>query len=299
VIEGRDFTDHDNAAAEPVAVVSRAFARQFWSGQSALGRTFQLIYFRAINGKIAPDIEARLKKHDRSLLDDPAVWEVAGGVTWHVIGVVEDIRAFGLDIAGEPAFYLSYRQAPPRWNQRSFERLAIRIHGEPDSLLGSVKSAITSIAPSAQVPSVESMSALVNRSIGGRGSTRLMMLVSALFGALALLLTMSGIFGIVLHMVTQRLPEIGVRMALGADRADVARLLFGYAGRIIIAGLTLGTTIAWAVSRMLQSVLFGVTPTDLPTYAVSIGVLVVCVLGACLVPIRRAMRFDPTTLLRL
>jgi predicted permease len=299
VIEGRDFTDHDNAAAEPVAVVSRAFARQFWSGQSALGQTFQLMYFRTVNGKIAPDIEARLKKRDPSLIDDQTVWEVAGGASWHVIGVVEDIRAFGLDIAGNPAFYLSYRQAPPRWNQRSFERLAIRIHGEPGSLLANMKSAITSIAPSAQVQSVESMSALVARSIGGRGSTRLMMLVSALFGALALLLTMSGIFGIVLHMVTQRLPEIGVRMALGADRADVARLLFGYAGRIIIAGLTLGVTIAWAVSRMLQSVLFGVTPTDLPTYAASIGVLVVCVLGACLVPIRRAMRFDPTTLLRM
>jgi ABC-type antimicrobial peptide transport system permease subunit len=139
---------------------------------------------------------------------------------------------------------------------------------------------------------------LVARSIGGRGSTRLMMLVSALFGALALLLTMSGIFGIVLHTVTQRLPEIGVRMALGANRGNVARLLLAYAGRIIIGGIALGTTAAWAASRTLTSLVFGVTPTDPATYAVSIGLLVVSVLAACATPIRRAMRFDPTILRR-
>jgi predicted permease len=299
VIEGRDFTKRDDASTEPVAVVSRAFAHQFWPGRSALGQTFQLMYFRTVSGKIAPDIEARLKKREPSLLDDPSVWEVAGGVTWHVVGVVEDIRAYGLDTVGDPAFYLSYRQAPPRWNQRRGERLAIRIQDDPGSLLANVRSAIAPIDPSVQVQSVEPMSELVARSIGGRGSTRLMMLVSALFGALTLLLTMSGIFGIVLHTVTQRLPEIGVRMALGADRADVARLLFGYAGRIIIAGLTLGTTVAWAASRTLQALLFGVTPTDPATYAMSIAVLVACVLAACVVPIRRAMRFDPTTLLRM
>jgi putative ABC transport system permease protein len=298
VIEGRGFEVRDDASAEPVAVVSRAFAHRFWPDRSSVGQQFQLMYFRTINGRVAPDIEARMKKHDRSVLNDPTAWEVAGGITWHVIGVVEDIRAFGLDYTGEPAFYLSYRQAPGRWNSRTSEMFAIRTHGDPGALLVGIRSAVASVDPTVQVRSVESMSALVAHSIGGRGSTRLMMLVSALFGVLALLLTMSGIFGIVLHTVTQRLPEIGVRMALGADRGDVARLLFGYAGRIILCGVSVGTTAAWAMSRMLTSLVFGVTPTDPATYAVTVALLIGCVLAACVFPIRRAMRFDPTKLLR-
>ena len=298
MIEGRDFDVRDDASAQPVAVVSRAFAQEFWPGRSAIGQQFQLMYFRMVNGKIAPDIESRMKRHDTSVFNDPAALEVAGGITWHVIGVVENIRAFGLDVDGPPAFYLSYRQAPPRWGGRTGERFAIRTHGDVAALLPGVRRAVTSIEPTAQVNALESMSALVAHSIGGRGSTRLMMLVSSLFGVLALLLTMSGIFGIVLHTVTQRLPEIGVRMALGADRRDVARLLLAYAGRIIVSGVALGGTVAWAVSRMLRSLVFGVTPTEPATYAMSIGLLVLCVLLACAVPIRRAMRFDPTILLR-
>lgn len=298
VIEGREFDARDDASAQPVAVVSRAFAHKCWPGQSAIGKPFQLMYFRTVNGKIAPDIAARMRKHDRSVLDDPSAWEVAGGITWRVIGVVEDIRAFGLDYSGEPAFYLSYRQAPPRWNWRTGERFAVRTHGDPGALLANVRRAVASVDPTVRVSSLKSMSDLVAHSIGGRGSTRLMMLVSALFGALALLLTMSGIFGIVLHTVTERLPEIGVRMALGADRGDVARLLLGYAGRIIVGGIAVGTAAAWALSQTLRALVFGVTPTDPTTYALSVALLVGCVLIACAVPIRRAVRVDPTRLLR-
>ena len=299
VIEGREFDARDDASAEPVAVVSSAFARQFWPNRSATGQQFQLMYFRTVNGKIAPDIEARLKKRDESVVNDPAVLEVAGGITWHVVGVVEDVRAFGLDITGEPAFYLSFRQAPLHWNQRAAEMFAVRVHGEPGAILPNVRAAIVAVDPMVTVYSVNSMAELVSHSIGGRGSTRLMMLVSSLFGALTLLLAMSGIFGIVLHTVTQRMPEIGIRIALGADRHAVARLLLGYAGRIIVGGVALGTVAAWASTRILRAFVFGVTPTDVPTYALSIGLLVVCVLAACVVPIRRAMRCDPTALLRM
>jgi predicted permease len=298
LIEGREFSARDDASAQAVAVVSRAFAHTFWPGQSAIGKPFQLMDVRRVNGKIAPDIEARMKRRDASVFDDPRAFEVAGGITWHIIGVVEDVRAFGLDYTGSPAFYLSYRQAPPRWNWRIFERFAIRTQADPGALLSGVRSAVASVDRTVKVNSLKSMSELVAHSIGGRGSTRLMMLVSSLFGALTLLLTMSGIFGIVLHTVTQRMPEIGVRMALGADRRDVGRLLLAYAGRIIFGGVALGATGAWAMSRMLRSLVFGVTPTDPATYALSIALLVLCVLVACAVPIRRAMRFNPTILLR-
>jgi putative ABC transport system permease protein len=125
-----------------------------------------------------------------------------------------------------------------------------------------------------------------------------MMLVSALFGTLALLLTASGIFAVVLHTVNQRLPEIGVRMALGAGRADIAALLLRYGLRIIVAGVALGLTITWAVSRSLQSLVFEVQPTDASTWSMGVGVLAVAVVLACVIPIRRATRVDAAALLR-
>jgi putative ABC transport system permease protein len=214
------------------------------------------------------------------------------------VGVVEDIRAFGLDLDPEPAFYIESRQVPAWRGSSRGRRLAVRTQGDASGVIKALKPAILSVNSSAQVRTIDRMSDLVAHSIGGRGSPRLMMLVSSLFGALTLLLAMSGLFGIVLHTVAQRMPEIGVRIALGADRGDVARLLFGYAGRIIIGGVALGTTAAWASARALRAFVFGVTPTDPATYALSIGLLVLCVVAACVIPIRRAMRCDPTTLLR-
>lgn len=296
VIEGREFTAQDDARAEPVTVVSEALARTLWPGQSALGHHFQILSLRLVNGKLAPDIAARIRRRDETLSSDPSAWE-AGGISWKVVGVVNDIRAFGLDVNPEPAFYLDYRQEP-RWTDNARQVIAVRVQPGAASIIGAVRAAITETDPRVSIRSVDAASELVAHSIGGRGSTRLMMLVSALFGTLTLLLTMTGIFGIVLHTVNQRLQEVGVRMALGADRGDVARLFALYAARISLGGIALGTAIAWAVSRLLRSVVFEITPTDPATYAISLALLVGCVLLACVIPIRRAMQFDPTALLQ-
>lgn len=295
ILAGREFTKRDDASAERVTVVSRAVAQSLWPGQSALGRHLDVITFRTFTGARMPSVEARRRRHDPTVLTDPSITEI---VTVKVVGVVEDIRAFGLDTNPAPAYYLESRQAPPGRLRVEYARLAIRTDGDISALMREIKPTVAAASPGAQVRSIDRMSDVVAHSIGGRGSARLMMLVSVLFGALALLLTMSGIFGIVLHTVTQRLPEIGVRMALGADRGDIARLLFAYAGRIIIGGITLGTAAAWAASRTVRSLVFGVTPTDPTTYVMSVVLLIACVFAACALPIRRAMRFDPTTLLR-
>jgi ABC-type antimicrobial peptide transport system permease subunit len=142
------------------------------------------------------------------------------------------------------------------------------------------------------------MSEMVAHSIGGRGSTRLLMLVAALFGSLALLLTATGIFGVVLHTVNQRLPEIGVRIALGARQADITTLLLLYGLRIIAGGIALGLTLSWLASRSLGTLLFEVKPTDPSTWAISLAVLVASVLLACAFPIHRARCFDAARLFR-
>ena len=300
IIEGREFSGQDSGTAEPVMVVSRDLARQLWPGASAIGHRLQLLELRNVNGKLAPDIEARLRRHDPSLESDPTVMEVAGGLTWRVIGVVEDIRAFGLDLHPPPAYYLEPRQAPSDWSRMVVvgQYLVVRTREGAPPLATDLKSAIATVNPRVQIRGIESMSEIVAQSIGGRGSNRLMMVVATLFGALALVLTTTGIFGVMLHTVNQRLPELGVRIALGATRGDITRLVFGYGFRVLTTGLALGLTFTWAASRTLRSVLFELAPTDIPTHIGGVAILALAVLGACVIPARRAARFDPARLFR-
>jgi predicted permease len=298
LLEGREFTERDGPSAEPVTVISRALAQKLWPGQPALGRRFQLLTLRTVNGKLAPDIEARMKRRDRSLESDMSTREVTEGKSWKVVGVVEDIRAFGLDLVPSPAFYFEYRQAPRTRSSIGGQYLVVRTRGDASGLPQKLKTTISSVNPRVQIRNIDSMSDLVAHSIGGRGSTRLLMPVAALFGSLALLLSASGIFGVVLHTVNQRLPEIGVRIALGASQADITGLLLRYGLRIIAGGVALGLTLSWVASRSLGTLVFEVKPTDPSTWAVSVAVLVASVLLACVIPIRRARCFDAARLFR-
>jgi predicted permease len=295
LLQGREFNERDDESAERVSVISESLAARLWPGRSPLGGLFEIVTLRTVNGKLPAAVEARLRRRDESVFTDPTTTEI---VREKVVGVVENIRAFGLDINPEPAFYMDKRQVPAGRGFLRGQRIAVRTRGDLATVTKALTPAVLSVDSKARVLTIDRMSDLVARSIGGRGSARLMMLVSTLFGALTLLLAMSGIFGIVLHSVTQRLPEFGVRIALGSDRGDVARLLLRYAARIIIGGVALGTTAAWAVTRAFRAYVFGVTPADPATYALSVALLVACVLAACIVPIRRAVRCDPTKLLR-
>jgi predicted permease len=294
ILEGREFSAADGASAMPVVVVSRALARKLWPGSSAVGQEVQVPVLRTINGKLPADVEARMRRGDRTLEKDLSVFDVQ---TRRVIGVVEDIRAFGLDLVPTPAFYIDYRQAGSFGNRRS-TNLVVRQAGGAGNVVSDVKSIIGGGSFRGETRSVDSMSELVAHSIGGRGSNRLMMLVAMLFGGLALVLTTIGIFGVMLHTVTQRLPEMGVRVALGANRFDIARLVLGYAVRVLVTGLALGLTLTWVASRSLQSLLFELRPTDLPTYAGGAGILVLAVFLACALPVRRAVSFDAARLFR-
>jgi hypothetical protein len=249
-----------------------------------------------VGGEIAPDIAERMRRRDRTLMVDMSAFEVE---TREVIGVVEDIRAFGLDLVPDPAFYVDSRQEGSEELSSKHTFLAVRTLGAGAGEVGAtVRPILSSGDLNGELRSIDSMSDLVAHSIGGRGSNRLMMLVAGLFGGLALTLTTMGIFGIILHTVNQRMAEMGVRIAFGARRADIVRLVFGYGFRLLWPGVALGLTLAWAVSRSMQSLLFGLAPTDLPTHAGAVVILVIAVLAACLVPLRRALSVDPARLFR-
>ena len=294
VLDGREFDEHDTSSSAPVIIVSRGLAERLWPRQRAVGHEIRVLQLRTVNGKLAPDVEARIKRRDPTLEFDLSAYDTTPR---RIIGVVEDIRAFGLDVKGNTrAYYIDYRQDREGRPARA-TKFVIRTSGDSAPIAAAVRSIVTADGHG-ELRNFRSMSEMVAHSIGGRGSNRLMMLVSALFGALALALTATGVFGTMLHSVNQRLPEMGVRVALGASRASIAWLVFGYGLRVLGGGAALGLTLTWAVSRSLRALLFEVTATDVSTYAAGVAVIAVTVVVACLVPARRAVRFDPSRLLR-
>jgi putative ABC transport system permease protein len=257
ISRGRDFTERDNAAAPPVAIISESMARQFYANENPLGQRIQMG-----NGS------------------KPA----------EIVGVAGDVRDQELEAKGRPAVYEPAAQVP-----FSAMYFGIRTSGEVASLIPAVRSVMRELDAELPLDGVGTVDALVETSLSQR---RFAMLLMAIFAGLALVLAMVGIYGVIAYSVTQATQEIGIRMALGARRADVLTMVFGYAGVLIAAGLAMGAAAAMGTGRFLASQLFEVKPTDPATYAAVAAVLVATALVACAIPALRAMRVDPLVALR-
>jgi putative ABC transport system permease protein len=257
ISRGRDFTERDNAAAPPVAIISESMARQFYANENPLGQRIQMG-----NGS------------------KPA----------EIVGIAGDVRDQELEAKGRPAVYEPAAQVP--FNAMYF---GIRTSGDVSSLISGVRSAIRELDAELPLDGVGTVDALVATSLSQR---RFAMLLMAIFAGLALVLAMVGIYGVIAYSVTQATQEIGIRMALGARRADVLAMVFAYAGILIATGLAIGGAAALGTGRFLASQLFEVKPTDPATYAAVAGVLLATALAACAIPALRAMRVDPLVALR-
>lgn len=299
LIEGREFDHRDGAAAPRRTVVSRTLAAKLWPHQSALGKSLKILQFKTRDAKsIDPAIAERLRRlsagrSGRGWPEDRSMFDVLDGATWEVIGVADDVRMFGLSIAGNPALYLDARQRPAEWVGGRQLKVMLRADA---GVLGAAKDQILAANKDVAFNEIVRLDELVAQSIGGRGSSKLLVLVASIFGALALTFATIGIYGVVAHNVRERLREIGIRIALGAGRGDVGRMVAGYAFRLLASGLGLGLTAAWAATRSMRALLFGVTPTDVVTYLIVVAVLAVASLAACAGPFRRAIRFDPVVI---
>jgi putative ABC transport system permease protein len=207
-----------------------------------------------------------------------------------VVGVVRDVKHFGLDVAARPVVYTPFmQQSNPQMS------LVLRTATDPASFAALVRREIQAVDKDQPVSDVRTMEQLLSDSVSGR---RFSTLLLGLFASVALTLAAVGIYGVMSYSVTQRKHEIGIRMALGASSQDVLRLIVGQGMTVALAGVAVGLAASFALTRLMESLLFGVSATDPVTFIVIPLILAGVALGACFVPARKAARVDPMIALR-
>jgi predicted permease len=295
ILRGREFTIRDDASAPKVVILSHSLAERLWPGQNPVGKNFSIL-------RLKQDLMEKLMSQPASpaleaILQQPGSWEPDGGPL-DVVGVAGDVRMFGLGEESPETLYVDYRQHKPGSFFIADLKFLIRTSGNPTSAAAGAKEVIRSVLPDASFREIFAMRDMVSQSIGGRGSNKLLLIISILFGSLSLLLAVAGIYGVVSHSASQRTREIGIRIALGAEPHDIARLLTLQGLRPVIWGVALGLVGSWAVTRFFKSLVFGITSTDPATFVIVSILLILVALGTCLVPAIKAMRTNPIEALR-
>jgi len=261
LIRGRDVEPTDTADRQWVAVVSASFVALYWPGEDGVGKTF---------------------KH----LDKQRT----------VVGVVGDVKVRGLERASEPQLYLPALQCPeglpPNFDPKA---LVVRHSGVGDNLVGAIRQIVQVADPDQPVSSVRPMAAVLASATADR---RAQLQLLGAFALVAVLLCGVGIYGLLAFSVAQRSQEIGVRLALGAEPAQVGRLIFADGIRLTLIGIVPGAIGAYFAGRAMEALLFGITPSDPMTFTIAIAVALLMAAAGSLVPVMRAVRVSPTLVLK-
>jgi putative ABC transport system permease protein len=261
LLRGRDFTDHDDLTSPPVIIVSETLAKKYFLDGDALGK------------HIAPGFST-----------------TGGPSSREIVGIVGDVKHRGLRSNTLPEFYFPQAQMPV-----TSLTLVVRTSGDPHALVGSVRKEVQAMDANAPVFAVLTAEEYMSRSVA---SARFNMTLLAAFAVVALMLTAVGLYGVISFSVSQSTREIGIRVALGAQRWDVLRLVMGQGMILTLAGVMLGLAAAYGLTRVMAGLLFGVGATDAMTFA-GVAVLIVAVAAlACYMPARRATKVDPLVALR-
>ncbi len=263
LLRGRLFDASDKANGQHVAVISQSLAQRYWPNGDAIGKRIQF-------GNMDTD------KH-----------------LMEIVGVVGDVRDVNLEHPIEPTLY-GYSLQRPQWWQVSRLALVIRTQNDPQALIPSLRTTVQSLRSDAPA-SFSTLRQVFSESFDAR---RFSLTLFGVFGVVALLITVIGLYGTLSYSVTERTREMGIRMALGAQRGNVLRLVIKQGLRLAIVGVVIGLIGAWALTRLMTTLLFGVTPMDSITLIMVVATLALVALAACYMPARRATKVDPLVALR-
>jgi ABC-type antimicrobial peptide transport system permease subunit len=260
LLRGRTFDRSDQPNSPNAAVISQSLVRKYWPNEDPIGQTIQ---FGNMDG-------------DLRLL--------------HVVGVVSDVHDYGVDVAVIPTVYANALQRLPS----SSLNVVVRSQADPAAVIPAMREAVRSLDP--QLPlNFRTLDQVFSSSLDQR---RFSLVIFGVFGIVALLLAAMGIYGVTSYTIAQRTQEIGIRMVLGARMSDVLKLVLRNGIFLALIGAAVGVAGAFATTRVMSSLLFGVAPTDLATFTAVVVVLVIVALVACYIPARRATKVDPLVALR-
>ncbi len=260
LIGGRYFTESDNAKGPTAVIINRAMANRYWPGENVIGKRMTF--------------EDAPKEKD---------WMT-------IVGVVGDIKDQPDSPAAEPGFWWPELVAP-----NSDMSIVIRSNSAPELLADALRNEVARLNPQLAVANIQITSQIVDKSVA---TPRFAFILVGLFAGLAILLAAIGIYGVLSYSVSQRTPEFGLRMALGAQQSSVVRLVLAQAAKLAVSGVAIGIVVSFLVARVLKTLIYGVSPTDPATFTLVGLVVIVVALVACYVPARRATDADPMDALR-
>jgi predicted permease len=264
LIRGRVFTEADNSKGQPVVIINETLARRYWHDEDPVGQQIRLTAGQTMSGA-------------------EELWTT-------IVGVTGDIKSDGFDAASAP--YLYY----PTYQRPSYASVVyLRTEADAGTLGDTIRHEVQSVDPSVPVYAVRTMDEVITKYLADR---RFALELLGVFAGVALLLASIGIYGVMAYTFSQRTNEIGIRMAMGAQRSDILRIAVGEGALVVAIGVVAGLAGSAILTRFLRSMLFDVKPTDPLTYAAIGGLLTVVTLLACVVPAHRATRVDPLIALR-
>ena len=264
LVQGRLFNQADTEQTAPVAIVNKTMAREFWPGEDPIGKRFK---------PSSPDSK------------DPWI---------EIVGVVSDLKQMGPEKPVKPEMYMPFQQVgdQPWYAPRD---LVIRTSVPPMSLVTAVVNKVHDIDPDQPVSNIRTMKEVLGEEFGQRQTGTALL---GAFAALAMLLAAIGLYGVLSYFVSQRIPEFGVRIALGAQSRDILFLVLKRGMGLVSAGLAIGLVASFALTRLMQSLLFEVSASDPIVFAVIAALLAAVAFAACVIPARRATKVDPMIALR-
>jgi putative ABC transport system permease protein len=266
VLRGRGFEEGDRGERPTVILVNNAFVDRYFAGQSPLGRS--------VNGHF----------FGRTVFSGA-----------EVIGVVDDVRYFGVDMPSEPEVYVDIDQLPGQTVHRA--RVAVRTDGDPSDVVGNVRTILRQLDPELRLDGIATMDEIVARS-QAVARPRLYALLVGAFATLAVVLAATGLYALMAYSVTERTQEIGIRMALGARDTEVLNYFLKRGAAIALVGLAIGGGVAVWITRYLEKMLFQLSPLDPTTFLIVSAVIGTTAIAASLIPAYRASRVDPLIALR-
>jgi putative ABC transport system permease protein len=263
LLQGRDFSWSDSPQTQPVVAINEAMAKRYWPNEDSIGKRIR---------QGGPD-------------DSEVPWLT-------ITGIVADVREFDPMTEPQPTMYFPIAQSEPSGTLRHW---VMRTDNDPKSIAASVRGVVWDIDKDLPITRIRTMEEVRSMAVV---SPRLNLLLFGLFAALVLILASVGIYGVTAYSVAQRTREIGIRVALGASRNDVARIVLRQGVRLGAIGVLFGLIGAFALTRLMTSMIHGVSPSDPATFSVVAFLLFSVALAACYIPARRAMHVDPIVALR-